>query len=77
MDMNEYERKPQEYQIGEQIEMPKQQFEALEFVKNDWVVTAVNEEVVFIVQHFYNKDGKWSGANHTGIFKKDIDYSKR
>lgn len=66
-----------EYQIGESIQMPKEQFEAGEYAKNDWIVSDVNDEVVFIVQHWYNEQGKWCGAVHTGIYKKNLDYSNR
>jgi len=71
------ERQPVEYQIGEHIQMPKEQFENGEYAKNDWVVSDINDEVVFIVQHWYDKNEKWISSCHTGIFKKDLDYSKR
>lgn len=66
-----------EYQIGESIKMPQEQFECSQYAKNEWIVSDVNDEVVFIVQHSYDEKGIWTGAIHTGIYKKMLDYSNR
>jgi hypothetical protein len=59
------------YKIGDTIRMPKLQFEASELKINLFIITDMNDEVIFIKQDYY-KNGKVVMTTHTGIFRKDL-----